>query len=390
MADADRIAVCHVLEATEGGTRQYLSDVCLGLPAERFEQTAVVSTLRTPEFAEDIERLREAGVRVEIVQMTREVDRAQDLRAYRELRELFRANAFGVIHTHSSKAGILGRFAAWRSGSRALRVHSPHAFAFEMNLPRSRRTLFLAAERFAGRITDLLVCACEGEREIALRHRIVPPSKAAVVRTGVDLRAFHPQANAHRIREEIGLPQRHRIVGTVGAIVEQKGHRTFVEAAPLVIEEMPHTTFAIAGSGVLRQELEARVAELGLGRRFRFLGRRDDIPRVLATLDLFVMPSLWEGMPYALVEAMAVGVPVVGSDIPGIADIVQPQRTGRLAPPGDPVALAEAICTALTEDGVSAKMAQAGREVVMREHSRERMLTSLAGAYERLLEVRSE
>ena len=390
MADADRIAVCHVLEATEGGTRQYLSDVCLGLPAERFEQTAVVSTLRTPEFAEDIERLREAGVRVEIVQMTREVDREQDRRAYRELRAFFNANTFDIIHTHSSKAGILGRFAAWRSRGRALRVHSPHAFAFEMNLPRSRRTLFLAAERFAGRLTDLLVCTCEGERQIALRHRIVPPSKAAVVRTGVDLRAFHPQANAHRIREEIGLPQRHRIVGTVGALVEQKGHRTFVEAAPRVIEAMPHTTFVIAGSGVLREELEARVAALGLGRRFRFLGRRDDIPRLLATLDLFVMPSLWEGMPYALVEAMAVGVPVVGSDIPGIADIVQPQRTGRLAPPEDPVALADAICTALSEDGPSAKMAQAGREVVMREHSRERMLSSLAGAYEHLVEVRSE
>ncbi len=389
MADADRITVCHVLEATEGGTRQYLSDVCLGLPAERFEQTAVVSTLRTPEFAEDVERLREAGVRVEIVQMVREVDRTQDLRAYHELREFFRANAFDIVHTHSSKAGILGRAAAWRSGSRALRVHSPHAFAFEMDLPPSRRRLFLTAERLAGRITDLLICTCEGERQIALQHRIVPPSKAAVVRTGVDLRRFHPLPEAHRIRDELELPQRHRIVGTVGAIVEQKGHRTLVEAAALVIEEMPHTTFVIAGSGVLREELEARVAQLGLGRRFRFLGTRDDIPRVLATLDLFVMPSLWEGMPYALVEAMAVGVPVVGSDIPGIADIVRPHQTGRLALADDPAALAEAIRTALTEEGASARMAQAGRDVVMHEHSRERMIASLAGAYERLLEVRA-
>ncbi len=390
MADPERIRVCHVLEATEGGTRQYLGDLCLGLPAGRFEQTAVVSTLRTPEFEADIERMREAGVRVEIIQMVREVSRVEDTRAYRELLAFFRANSFDIIHTHSSKAGILGRAAAWRSHSQALRVHSPHAFAFEMNLPPSRKRLFAAAERFAGRLTDLLICTCEGERETALRYHIVPPGKAAVVRTGVDLRAFHPQPNSHRIREELGLPQRHRIVGTVGAIVEQKGHRTLIEAARIVLEQMPHTTFVIVGSGMLRQELEARAAEFGLGRRFRFLGQRDDVPRLLATLDLFVMPSLWEGMPYALVEAMAVGVPVVGSDIPGIRDIVQPHSTGRLSRAGDAAALAAAIREALTDEGGSARMAQAARDVVMREHSRERMLSAIAGCYERLLEVKAE
>lgn len=390
MADAGRIRVCHVLEATEGGTRQYLSDICLGLPSGRFEQTAVVSTLRTPDFAKDLERLREGGVRVEIVQMVREVNWRRDLAAFGTLREFFRANAFDIIHTHSSKAGILGRFAAWRSGNRALRVHSPHAFAFEMDLPASRRLLFLLAERIAGRLTDMLVCTCEGEREIALRHRIVPPGRAAIVRTGVDLTRFHPQPDAHRIRQQLDLPERHRVVGTVGAIVEQKGHRTLVESAPLVIEAMPHTTFLIVGSGPLRGELEARVAELGLGRRFRFLGHRDDVPRVLAALDLFVMPSLWEGMPYALIEAMAVGTPVVGSDIPGIADVIEAHRTGWLTPPGDPAALAETIRAALADEGKSAMMAEAAREVVVREHSRERMLASLANAYERLLEVRAQ
>ncbi|MBD3291444.1 MAG: glycosyltransferase, partial [Armatimonadia bacterium] len=367
----------------------YLNDVLLGLPADRFEQTAVVSTLRTPGFAEDIERFREAGVRVEVVEMVREVDRERDLRAYRELRDFFRANQFDIIHTHSSKAGILGRFASWRSHNRALRVHSPHAFSFEMDYTPFRKWLFLTAERIAGRLTNLLVRTCEGERQVAVRNRIVPPSRAAVVRTGVDLKRFHPQSEAHRIREDLDLPERHRVVGTVGAIVEQKGHRALVEAAPLVIDEMPHTTFVVVGSGMLREELEARVAELGLGRRFRFLGHRDDVPRLLATFDLFVMPSLWEGMPYALVEAMAVGVPVVGSDIPGIADIVRPRETGRLAPPGDPAALAETIITALSEDGQSATMAQTAREMVVEEHSRERMLGSLAAVYERLMEDRA-
>ncbi|NLO05945.1 MAG: glycosyltransferase family 4 protein [candidate division WS1 bacterium] len=388
--NTERISVCHVLEATAGGTRQYLMDACLGLPTDRFEQTAIVSTRRDERFVADIEALRAAGVRVEVVEMVREIDRREDLRAFRELRDHFRANRYDIIHTHSSKAGMLGRLAAWRAHNPAARVYSPHAFAFEMRVTPSRAFLYHWLERLAGRITDLLICTCDSEREIAVRRRIVPPSRAAVVRTGVDLRRFHPQPDALRVREEIGLPPRHRIVGTVGGLVEQKGHRDLLHAAALVLAELPHTTFVIAGSGDLEDELRGGAEALGLGRRVRFLGARDDIPRLLAGLDLFVMPSLWEGMPYALIEAMAVGVPVLGSAIPGIVDLIVPNRTGWLAPPAAPEELAEGIVRALRQEGQSAAMAQAARDMVVREHSRERMLSSLANCYERLIEVRAQ
>ncbi|MEA3399796.1 MAG: glycosyltransferase family 4 protein [Armatimonadota bacterium] len=384
-----RIRVCHVLEATEGGTRQYLMDACLGLPADRFQQTAVVSVRRDPTFEQDIQRLREGDVAVEVVDMVREVSWRQDLRALRELRRYFAEHAFDIIHAHSSKAGMLARLAAWRAGNPAARIYSPHAFAFTMDVSRWRQVLYLLAERLAGRITDILICTCDSERELAVRHRIVPPGRAVVVRTGVDLRVFHPGSEGHRVRREMDLPDRHRLVGSVGAMVEQKGHRFLVEAAPLVLEEMPHTTFVLAGDGALRAELQERAAALALGRRMRFLGHRDDVPRILAALDLFVMPSLWEGMPYALVEAMAVGLPVVGSAVPGIVDLIEPGRTGWLAPPADAEGLAAGILQALREEGVSARMAQAGRDLVVREHSRERMLAALAGIYERVAEDRS-
>ncbi|MGC9318097.1 MAG: glycosyltransferase family 4 protein [Armatimonadota bacterium] len=383
-----RIRVCHVLEATEGGTRQYLMDACLGLPADRFDQTAVVSVRRDPAFEQDIERLREAEVAVELVDMVREVSWREDRRALRELRRYFAEHDFDIIHAHSSKAGVLGRIAAWQAGNRAARVYSPHAFAFTMRVGRRRRALYLLAERLAGRITDVLVCTCDSERELAVRYRIVPPGRAVVVRTGVDLRQFHPGWEGHRVRDELRLPERHRLVGTVGAMVEQKGHRFLVEAAPLVLAEMPHTTFVLVGDGELRESLQGRAEELGLGRRMRFLGHRDDVPRILSALDLFVMPSLWEGMPYALVEAMAVGLPVVGSAVPGIVDLIEPGRTGWLAPVGDAEGLAATIVQALREEGISTRMGQAGRELVVREHSRERMLEALAGVYERVVEER--
>lgn len=389
MPDADgRITIVHVLEATAGGTRQYLLDVCLGLPAERFAQTAIVSLERDPQFVRDVEALEAAGVVVMVVPMVREVSLRSDLRALRELREFFREHPCDIIHAHSSKAGMLARVAAWQAKSPAARVYSPHAFAFTMAMSPSRRWLFRVLERLAGRVTDLLVCTCDSERELAVRHRIVPPWRAAVVRTGVDLRVFRPRGEGHRVREELGLPERHRLVGSVGALVEQKSHDLLIAAAPLVLEQMPHTTFVIVGSGPLEEELRAHAAARGLGRRMVFLGRRDDVPRILDALDLFVLPSRWEGMPYALIEAMAVGVPVVGSAIPGIIDVIEPGRTGWLAEPDSPEDLARAIIAALDEEGMSASMAQAGRDLVMREHSRERMLTTLAALYERLVEDR--
>ena len=384
-----RISLCHVLEATAGGTRQHLMDACLGLPPERFRQTAVISTLRDPSFEADLDSLREAGVEVEVVQMVREIDRESDLRAYRELKGFFADHPFDIIHAHSSKAGMLGRLAAWRSGNRAARVYSPHAFAFQMDVTRLRRRMFMALERGAGRITDLLICTCESERDIALRSRIMPPGRAGVVRTGVDLSRFHPQANARRVREELDLPGRHRIVGAVGALTEQKGHRYLIEAAPLVLERMPHTTFVICGPGELEDELRARSNELGIGRRIRFLGHRDDTPRVYAALDLFVLPSLWEGLPYALIEAMAVGVPVVGTEITGVTDVIDPGKTGWLTPPADAEGLAETIVAALGQEGLSARMAQAAREMVVRGYSRESMLEALQAYYERLMEDRT-
>ncbi len=390
MGDASApITIAHVLEATAGGTRQYLMDACLGLPRERFRQTAVVSLRREPAFQRDVEALRQAGVAVEVVDMGREIHLRDDLRALRELQQYFERHPFDIIHTHSSKAGMLGRLAAWRAGNPAVRVHSPHAFAFVMRVPRMRRLLYLALERLAGRLTDMLVCTCESELKVAVRSRIVPPGRVAVVRIGVDLREFHPEADVREMRAALELPNRHRVVGTVGALVEQKGHEFLVEAAPLVLEQMPHTTFLLIGDGPLREPLEARATELGIGRRMRFLGHRDDVGRVLPALDLFVLPSLWEGLPYALIEAMAVGVPVVGSDIAGIADVIRSRETGWLAPVGSVEGLADAIVLALSREGMSARMAEAARELVVREHGREQMLATLAALYERLVEERA-
>ena len=327
------ISVAHVLEATVGGTGQHLMDVCLGLPREGFQQTAIISLERDPNSALAAQRLTEAGVAVEIVPMKREISPLADMRALRSLTEFFRAHEFDIIHCHSSKAGFLGRWAARRARAQAAIAYSPHAFAFQMRVCPRRRWLYVQLERWAGRCTDLLVCTCEGERSLAVENRIVPGERTAVVPNGVDLSRFTADVDPAAFRDQLSVPAGHRLVGSVGALVPQKGHTYLVDAARIVLQELPDTTFLIAGEGRLREKLTVRAEGAGPGERIRFLGQRDDIPELLASLDLFVMPSLWEGLPYALLEAMAVGVPVVASDITGLADLVRPGETGRLTPP---------------------------------------------------------
>jgi len=383
------LSVAQVLEATAGGTGQYLMDICLGLPRERFRQSAVISLERDPGFALAADRLSEAGVAVEIVPMKREISPLADMRALRSLTDLFRRQHFDVIHCHSSKAGFLGRWAARKARSQAAVVYSPHAFAFQMRVCPRRRWLYVQLERWAGRWTDLLVCTCEGERSLAVENRIVPPERTAVVPNGVDLSRLVVGADGNAFREELGVPAEHRLVGSVGALAPQKGHSYLVEAARIVLEELPDTTFLVAGEGPQREKLTAQAQDAGLGERLQLLGQRDDIPRLLASLDLFVLPSLWEGLPYALLEAMAVGVPVVASDITGVTDLVRPGDTGWLAPPADAAALAATIVRALSQVQASAVMAGRARELVATEHTRERMLSALAEVYEGLVTERT-
>jgi len=383
MLPPDRpISIAHVLEATEGGTKQYLMDVCLGLPPERFRQTALVSWQRDPAFILDADRLAEGGVMVRFVPMRREISPLADLRAFRWLRAFFARHEFDIIHCHSSKAGFLGRWAAKKAGSSAALAYSPHAFAFQMAVGASRRCLYRRLERWAGRWTDLLIASCESERALAVDGSIIPPDRTVVVPTGIDVSRF--ASDAGQFREQLGVPPGHRLIGAVGAVVPQKGHTYLVDAARMVLAQMPDTTFVVAGEGPLRAELTARAQSAGLGRRMTFVGHREDIPGLLAALDLFVLPSLWEGLPYALLEAMAAGVPVVATEIPGVVDLVRAGETGWLAPPADAASLAEAILRALGEPEECAQMAARARELVATEHTREKMLAALAEVYERL------
>jgi len=195
---------------------------------------------------------------------------------------------------------------------------------------------------------------------------------------------FAPAADRERARAALGLPAAARLVGTAAALVPQKGVEYLIHAVAAVHRDRPQVHLAIAGDGPLRAPLQGLAASLGVADAIHFLGQRDDIAQYLAALDLFVLPSLWEGLPYALLEAGAAGLPVLATAIPGNVDLITHEQTGLLAPPGDRLELALALFRAL-DDPRLPQMAAALHALVARDYSLERMIAGHVRMYEGLV-----
>ena len=298
---ADKVRLMQVLEATDGGTLHYLLDLAYNLPLRQFDIHLVVSTERNPAFADEIERLRAAGIEVSVVPMVRKIRPARDWACMSAIRDLIRSWRPDVIHSHSSKAGFLARFAA-RSFPCA-NLYTPHCFAFTMSVGPLRQALYLQLERYAGTLTDMLVLLCESERQIALDASIVPWEKITVVPTGIRPEDYQCAEDRDEIRRELGVGGFDLVLGVVGALVVQKGHTYLLSAMERMLPDV-NVAAVFAGRGELEAQLREQARQIGIADRVFFLGHRADTARLYRAMDLFVLPSLWEGLPYVLMEAM--------------------------------------------------------------------------------------
>lgn len=382
--------VCQVMECTIGGTRRHISDLCIGLAARGVDVTLVASAARDPSFHDDLARIREAGAEVVVIPMARALG-LRDLGHLLRIFLLLLRGRFDIVHTHSSKAGALGRAASVLTPWREVRVHTPHTFAFNFTAQFSarKRRLFLGIERVLGRFTHRLIHVGPSERDEGLALGIVPPERAVVVENGIDPAPYR-LADRERIRAELGLAEQDRLVLAVGLLNEAKGHPDLIEAARLLRDreqETPasRTVFAIVGDGSMRSELEASIEAASLGDRFLLLGYRTDVPDVLAACDVFAMPSLWEGMPYVVLEAMASGRPVIASDVNGCRDLVRSGETGVLVPAGAPSDLADAVAALLSDEPRRSSLGAAGRALVLASYSVDAMIDRYVDLYQQLV-----
>ncbi|TAL12089.1 MAG: glycosyltransferase family 1 protein [Nitrospirae bacterium] len=354
--DGRRTVIHIITQLDRGGSARNTFFTVLGHDQNRFRvglvygRSAARSEAETSLLAVDLQALRRAGVTpFEVSSLTREISALLDVRATLSLWRLLRWARPDIVHTHTSKAGAVGRIAAWLARI-PLVIHTPHGHIFYGYYGSFMSWVIRLVERVLAQMTDRIVTLTDRGAREHVQYRIAGPAKFVTIPSGIVLSTIRSvRVDPVVKRKELGLPEKGPVIGTVGRLVPIKGHEWLLRAAPRVLAEFPHATVVLIGDGPLMGALRQLAEELGVGRRVLFLGERQDVPECLAACDLFAFPSLNEGMGRALIEAMAAGLPVVATDVGGIPDIVVDGESGALVPPKDPAALADAILALLRD-----------------------------------------
>jgi glycosyltransferase involved in cell wall biosynthesis len=329
--------------------------------------------------------IEEADVRYHAIALARGYARPdRDLEGLLALRALLREGRFDVAHLHSSKAGLLGRLASVATGTPW--VYSPHCFSFVGPVGRARSTLGIVVELALGRLGGgMIVAVADAERRVALRYRLAPVERVALIHNGCPPCPAAVDHDAALARFADGHPT----AGTLCVLRRQKGVANFLRAAGAILAAVPDARLAVIGDGPERDSLATLARDVGLGDRVRFFPYRGPAARQLASLDVFVLPSLWEAFPFSLLEALACGVPQVATDVGGTSEAVVDGVTGMLVPPGDLGRLAEAVTTLLCDPPRRARMSTASRARHIQHFRLDAMVGATAAVYDAVAAARS-
>lgn len=383
-----KIRVAHIItRLCRGGAQENTFHTVRLHDRDRYEVDLICGTNTGEEgsLEEDVEA---AGIQlVREPNLVREVHPVKDYRSLRGLTSLLRRGSYDIVHTHTSKAGFLGRLAA-KYAKTPIVVHTPHGNIFDGYFSRAQTTLYIALEKAAAKWTDKIIELTDGGIESYLQRNIGQRDQYATIFSGIDLSHYgNSDTDRKEFRNELGIDDDTLLVGGVGRLEPVKGFRYLVEAALDFTGRSEPITFVHAGTGSLENELHA-LAE-PLGDRFRFLGLRNDIPRVMAGLDVLVVPSLNEGMGRVVLEAGAAGTPVIGSDVGGIPEVVLDERTGLVVSPRDPSALVAAIERVVTDPVLLARIGENAHNFVVPDFCLENMVQHIESLYESLIQEKN-
>ncbi|HVZ94017.1 MAG TPA: glycosyltransferase family 4 protein [Phycisphaerales bacterium] len=327
----------------------------------------------------------------EVPDMIRELHPVRDFKAYRQLRRLIREVKPDIVHTHSSKAGVIGRAAAWMEGGRDGRVgvvHTVHGPPFHEYEKAWRNAVYVHAERFAAKRCHRIVCVAAAMREQFLMHGIGTAEQYDIVYSGCETEEFlRPRMGETReeVRAAMGLSAGDVVIGTVARLAELKGHDDLLEALGEDLKRNPSWKLLWVGDGWWRERLTARLAAMGLSGRVVMSGlvAPGKVPGLIRAMDVLVHPSYREGLPRAVVQGLLCGVPVVAYDVDGTGEVVRDRTTGRLVRAGDIAGLREAIGWMIERREEARRTAERGRAECAERFSAGAMVEGLERVYAR-------
>jgi glycosyltransferase involved in cell wall biosynthesis len=364
-----------------GGPAQQVILLTAGLDRARFATTLVTGLVGRDE-GDFSEMARARGVDpVVISELGRALRPGRDLTAFIKLVRLFRTLRPDLVHTHTAKAGTLGRLAA-RVARVPVKIHTFHGHVLDGYFSRPVTRAFLEIERRLARTTDRLVTVSPRLKGQLLAMGIGRPEQVEVVPLGLDLERFRrARAPSPTLRPSLGLTDDTPLLGIVGRLVPIKDHATLFQALARLHAQGRAVHLVVIGDGEERARLEGLAGRLGLGSRIHFLGWRVDLETILGELDVVICASINEGTPVALIEAMAAGIPVLSTDVGGVADLVTHGETGWLVPSGDPDALASGIRHLLSDRTFGARLATAGQAVALDRYDVTRLVPRVEALY---------
>ncbi len=372
-----------------GGSQENTVLSCEGQAARGHAVSLVYGPIYGPEGSM-LERVRKHG-RIETIEtpnLVRELAPIRDARCLYDLRKIFRERKPDVVHTHSSKAGILGRLAAWKERVPAV-IHTVHGPPFHAHEKRWRNALFIRAERFAARRCHKIVCVAEAMHEQFVAAKIGRPEQYTVVYSGMDVDPFlNPQHERDRVRQELGLSSGDFVVGTIARLAELKGHDDLLDALRPVFVARPNLKLLWVGDGWWRKRLTARLESMNLRDRVVMTGlvSPEEIPGFLQAMDVLAHPSYREGLPRTVTQALLSAKAVIAYDVDGTREVCRHNQTGKLLKPADIEALREAVLWMMDHAEERRAMGERGRAICREQFSAARMVDALERVYGGILE----
>lgn len=370
-----------VTQAEFGGAQRYIADLAAALPRDAFAPTVIHGP--DGEAADFHAALGSTPVRI-ATHLRRAINPGHDRHAVNELADLFRQIGADMVHLNSSKAGVVGAYAARRANVGRV-VYTAHGFVVNEPMAPWRRLAYRLAERWSSRRKDVIICVSDFDRKTALAHRIADPVQLRVIHNGIHPATLNllDRAAARSALAEFGVPLAGRLVGAIANFYPTKGLTYLIEAFAMVLAHCPDTHLVIIGDGQMRGLLTRLIRHHRLETTIHLPGRVPNAPRLLPAFDAYALTSIKEGFPYAILEAMAAGLPIVASRIGGVPEMIEHESSGLLVPAKHVLATAAALQRLLNDSVLGARLGAAARQRVMTQFTLERMVRETIACYSR-------
>ncbi len=360
-----RIKLLYGLEAAGGGALKHVVYLATRLNSEIFDITVILSDSRDEDIAEQVKKMKDAGAKVRLVSMSRNINPFRDFVVFFKLVSLIRKEKFDIVHAHSSKAGALFRLAAFVCRVQKI-YYTPHCFYFQ-GKNGFKKVCFVLLEKLLGTVTTGVIVS-ENERQSAIQNKVITDSKLININNAIDFDDYRQNNETENTKTALGIHPGTFIVGSVGRLVPQKDWETYVYAANEVLKFYPETVFLIVGEGELHTKIQKLIFQLNLEHKVLITGYVKEIYRIYGIMDIFVNTSLWEGLPYVFLEAMQYRKPIVATDT-GNNTVIVHQGNGFICAQKDYQGIAGKIISLIRDKRMAEQMGEKSKRMVYYKYS---------------------